>query len=81
MIFAALRWAGLRPPPGGDVRRRVLVVMAGAGCLMLLSGLLAVLLPGMERSGLLGGVAFLGAAVYFGATLVEWLRARGRGRG
>jgi hypothetical protein len=59
----------------------MLAVVLLAGWLMLLAGLLALLLPGIQLGGLIGTVALLSAAVYFGAALFEFLRGRGSADG
>ena len=77
LVFLALRLALWRSRSGVCSRGRMLGVVVVAGCLMLLAGLLELLLPGIERGGLIGTVALLSAAVYFGAALFEVMRGRG----
>ena len=81
LVFAALGLAVRRARSGRSTRGRAIGAMTLAGLLMLLVGLLALLLPGVEPRGLLLGVGLGSAALYFGAVLFELLRGRGRGAG
>lgn len=77
-VYLALRSAVRRAGRAPDRERRLARLLVLAGCLMCLAGLLALLVPDAGRARLLATVAFVTAAVYFGAGLFQHLSGRGK---
>jgi len=79
-VYLALRLAmrfARRPAPA----KRLAGLLALAGCLMLVAGLLAIRTPDPGLARLLGGVAFVTAAFYFAAALYGLLSGPGSASG
>jgi hypothetical protein len=80
-VFAALRLAARRNGRAAGRAGRIAWILAIAGGLMVVAGLLALRIPDVEKARLLAAVAFGSAGLYFAAGLFQRFLARRKSSG